>query len=210
MSAGGTEPGDGEILHEWRLHAGHRINIYLSALVVLLVLGLLAGYLAGPDVQLPLVVLLLLAAVPSGLVAVRAGLRQRRLRVVLTPTHVHNVGLRSVERVPLDDVRAVVVARLVRDTWTTWLILDDGHAVRLVAPAFVFWSRVRSRRSARRGEEQAIAASPSGRQASVLQHAATERRGSSGDEPVDDLVRHSTVGPRLLHYWSPAGERSYP
>lgn len=141
MNAGRVQPEDGELLHVWRLHAGHRINIYLASLLVLLVLGLLAHYLTGPDVRPALVALLLLGAVPSALVAIRAALRQASLRVVLTRTHVLNVRLRSVERVPLDDVRGVVVARLVRDTWTTWLILDDGAAVRLVAPAFVFWSR---------------------------------------------------------------------
>ena len=202
MSAGRLESDDVEILAEWRLHAGHRINIYVSALVVLLVLALLAAYLAGPSVAWPPVLLLLLGAVPSLLVAVRALLRQRRLRVILTPTQVHNVGLRSVERVPLDDIRAVVVARLVRDTWTTWLILDDGAAVRLVAPAFVFWSRARSRGGSGPADELSIAASPSGRQAAVLQQAVAQR-GVGADQSVDELLRRSAVGPRVLRYWSP-------
>ena len=208
MSAGRVESDDVAPLAEWRLHAGHQINIWLSALVVVLVLALLADYLAGPSVAWPLVLLLLLGAVPSLLVAVRALLRQRRLRVVLTPTQVHNVGIRSVERVLLADVRAVVVARLVRDTWTTWLILDDGEAVRLVAPAFVFWSRLRSRRSGG-SDEQEIASSPSGRQASALHAAVTNRPGGGTDQPVDELVRRSQVGPRVLRYWSPADHTAH-
>jgi hypothetical protein len=126
----------------------------------------------------------------------------RRFRVVLTPDEVVSVVGRTSTRVPLADIRGVVVGGRYRRRWSTWLLLDGGQSMRLVAPAFVFLKATKTYGAAGTTYWREVAESPSGRQA-VLIHAA-----AGLDGPVTPLVRDHPVRSLLVRWWSPTGESS--
>ncbi len=125
-----------------------------------------------------------------------------RSHVELTSTEVVSRRGRREDRVRLEDIRGVVVGGTYRKGWATWLILDGGRSVRLVAPAFVFYNRLKVYGATGTTYWRQIAESPTGRQA-VLVHAAA----GIGDTIAPTIRSHPLRGD-LARWWSPTGENS--
>ncbi len=125
-----------------------------------------------------------------------------RSRVELTSTAVVTRRGSTEAWVPLDEIRAVVVGGTYRKGWATWLVLDGGRSVRLDAPAFVFYSRMKVFGAAGTSYWRDVAESPSGRQA-VLIHAAVGL-----DGPIAPVLRDHPLRGDLSRWWSPSGETS--
>jgi hypothetical protein len=125
-----------------------------------------------------------------------------RFRVELTSTEVVSREGSAETRVALAEIRAVVVGGTYRKGWATWLVLDGGGSVRLVAPGFVFYNRMKVYGATGTTYWRDVAESPSGRQA-VLIHAAAGLDGRSARVLRDHPLRGD-----LIRWWSPSGENS--
>jgi hypothetical protein len=121
---------------------------------------------------------------------------------VLTTTEVVNRVGRHETRVPLGEIRGVIVGGTYRRGWATWLLLDGRESVRLAAPAFAFHDRTKVF-----GEKpplfwRRVAESPSGRQAVRIQAAV----GMECD--VKELMREHPLRGELTRWWSTSGVSS--
>ena len=125
-----------------------------------------------------------------------------RSRVELTSTEVIATQGRREERVPLAEVRGVIVGGTYRRGWATWLVLDHGQSVRLAAPGLVFFNRLKVYGATGTTYWRQVAESPSGRQA-VLIHAAAGLDGT-----VASTLRTHPLRGDLTRWWSPTGESS--
>ncbi len=125
-----------------------------------------------------------------------------RSRVALTSTEVVTRRGSAESRVALAEIRAVVVGGTYRKGWATWLVLDGGRSVRLGAPGFVFYNRMKVYGATGTTYWRDVAESPSGRQA-VLIHAA-----AGLDGPTAPVLRDHPLRGDLSRWWSPSGETS--
>ena len=82
----------------------------------------------------------------------------------------------------------MVVGGTYRKGWATWLVLDGGRSVRLGAPGFVFYNRMKVYGATGTSYWRDVAESPSGRQA-VLIHAAAGLDGPTGPALRDHPLR---------------------
>ena len=125
-----------------------------------------------------------------------------RSRVSMTANEVVDRRGKAEVRVPLAEIRAVVVGGTYRKGWATWLVLDGGRSVRLGAPGFVFYNRMKVYGATGTSYWRDVAESPSGRQA-VLIHAA-----AGLDGPTGPVLRDHPLRGDLSRWWSPSGETS--
>lgn len=125
-----------------------------------------------------------------------------RSSVTLTSTEVVTRRGSAETRVALAEIRAVVVGGTYRKGWATWLLLDGGRSVRLAAPGFVFYNRMKVYGATGTSYWRDVAESPSGRQAVLIRAAA------GLDGPTGPALRDHPLLDDLSRWWSPSGETS--
>jgi hypothetical protein len=202
MTSGAADRDDvlEEPVTEWRRHEIRRIKAAVPGAIGIacFVVGLILAAAGSPRRAL---VFGLIGLVELGLAA-GFSMWTNRAQVVLTSSEVMSRVGRRDERVPLSEVRAVIVGGSYRRGWSTWLLLDEGRSVRLSAPTYVFANRMKVYGATGASYWRAVAESPSGRQA-VLIHAASGLEGS-----VAPLMRDHPVRSQVTRWWSPTGEGS--
>jgi hypothetical protein len=197
----------------WRVHPSYRINSYIP-----MALAVWIALFAMTRIGTTRTIVIAAAGVAALLLMVQAVWairRQASIEVVLSADDVVNKKSGSIDRIPLPSISGVVVTKrsLARDTWTTWLMTDDGGAFRLGAPAFVFLSRHKALVRPDAAYWASVARSSSGRQASAIYEAALRAQADDGSlvtavALAEQMAEREPLASATGRFWSPNGETS--